>query len=97
MGRFRRDYDHTRLSWLPAVHTGQGSKSKNLLQQGVMQAGYVFGSGTEKGRRKLGVSMKMANDKVKIYKASGILSIPDPVVNRCLYPERGANGHPCVS
>lgn len=49
-----------------------------------MQAGYTFMSGTEGQREKLGVSMKMANGQVKIYKASRILSIPAPVVNGCL-------------
>lgn len=41
-------------------------------------------SGTETQRGKLGISMKMANGKVKIYKASRILSIPAPVLNGCL-------------
>lgn len=45
-------------------------------------------SGTERRSGKLGVSMKIASGKVKIYKASRILSIPAPVVNGCLSTQK---------
>jgi len=41
-------------------------------------------SEAERPREKLGISMKMANGKVKIYKASRIPSIPASAVKGCL-------------
>lgn len=49
----------------------------------MMKAAYIFVSGTKRQRAKLGVSMKMSNGKIKLYKASRILSIPALVVNGC--------------
>lgn len=66
--------------------------------QGVMEAAYIFMSGSKRRRANLGVSMKMSNGKVKFYKASRILSIPALMVNGCLgdYSERGTHGPFCV-
>lgn len=50
----------------------------------MMEAAYIFMSGSKRQRANLGVSMKMSNGKVKFYKASRILSIPALMVNGCL-------------